>query len=235
PERSFAAQAAQSPGGMRIAVTCSSPIPDVSVDPIAAGAVDEAAALLRELGHEVLEIDPPWPGRELQEAFGVMFCVLIALGIQQAAQLAGGREPVESDVEPMNWAIWQRCQRIEGMRLEAARAHMLTLARRLIAELERYDAVLTPALAERPLPLGSLPTDAPQPMSTFSRSGRFTPFTQIFNVTGQPAVSVPLLQGPDGLPLAVQLAGRPAQEGPLLALAAQLEQARPWAGRRPPL
>ena len=70
-------------------------------------------------------------------------------------------------------------------------------------------------------------------MSTFTRSGLFTPFTPIFNASGQPGVSVPLFEGEDGLPLGVQLVGRPAGEGPLLALAAQLEAARPWAGRRP--
>jgi amidase len=70
-------------------------------------------------------------------------------------------------------------------------------------------------------------------MATFTRSGLFTPFTPVFNATGQPGISVPLFEGEDGLPLGVQLVGRPAGEGPLLALAAQLEAARPWAERRP--
>jgi amidase len=72
-------------------------------------------------------------------------------------------------------------------------------------------------------------------MSTFTRSGLFTPFTPVFNSTGQPAISLPLFQGEDGLPLGVQLAGRPAGEAALLALAAQLEEARPWVSRRPQL
>ena len=72
----------------------------------------------------------------------------------------------------------------------------------------------------------------PSPGKDFRRSSRFTPYTALFNLTGQPAVSVPLFHGDDGLPLAVQLAGRPAGEGPLLSLAAQLEAARPWAERR---
>jgi amidase len=70
-------------------------------------------------------------------------------------------------------------------------------------------------------------------MSTLTRSGLFTPFTPVFNASGQPGISVPLFHGEDGLPLAVQLVGRPAAEGTLLALAAQLEAARPWAQRRP--
>ncbi len=70
-------------------------------------------------------------------------------------------------------------------------------------------------------------------MSTFTRSGLFTPFTPVFNASGQPGISLPLFHGEDGLPLAVQLVGRPADEATLLALAAQLEAARPWAARRP--
>ena len=70
-------------------------------------------------------------------------------------------------------------------------------------------------------------------MSTFTRSGLFTPFTPVFNATGQPGISLPLFEGDDGLPLGVQLAGRPAAEGALLALAAQLEGALPWVQRRP--
>ena len=83
-------------------------------------------------------------------------------------------------------------------------------ARRLSPSCEPYDALLTPALAERPLPLGTLDTDAPDPMATFTRSGLFTPFTPVFNASGQPAISLPLYQGEDGLPLGVQLVGRPA-------------------------
>jgi amidase len=70
-------------------------------------------------------------------------------------------------------------------------------------------------------------------MSTFTRSGLFTPFTPVFNASGQPGISLPIFEGEDGLPLAVQIVGRPAGEGNLLALAAQLEAARPWAERRP--
>ena len=107
-------------------------------------------------------------------------------------------------------------------------------SRDLVTFLSPYDALLTPALAERPLPLGTLDTAAPEPMSTFTRSGLFTPFTPVFNASGQPGISLPLFQGEDGLPLGVQLVGRPAGEGALLALASQLEEAPPWmsAARR---
>jgi amidase len=100
--------------------------------------------------------------------------------------------------------------------------------------LEPYDALLTPALAHRPVPIGEIHGLGPHPWDEYHRSGPFTPYTAIINVTGLPAIVVPLYQGDDGLPLAVQLVGPPAQEEVVLALAAQLEEANPWAQRRPP-
>ena len=136
----------------------------------------------------------------------------------------------------MSWAIWHDVPEHRARsQFAGASAQLQAIARQLIAFLDPYDALLTPALAERPLPIGTLDTAAPEPMSTFTRSGLFTPFTPVCNATGQPAISLPLFHGDDGLPLGVQLVGRPAREGALLALSAQLEAARPWADRRPPL
>jgi amidase len=232
PPEPFAETAAGSPGRMRIAMTSTPPVPDAVVDPVCAGAVSDAAELLRSLGHDVEEIDPPWQEDGLRELFGAVFSNHIALSIAYSGQVAG-KEPAESDMEPMSWAIYSMMRNfgaIEGM---AVAAQLQAFARRLVAFLAPYDAVLTPALAERPLPLGTLDTAAPEPMATFTRSGLFTPFTPIFNADGQPGISVPLYEGQDGLPLGVQLVGPPAGEGRLLALAAQLEAAHPWAQRRP--
>ena len=96
-----------------------------------------------------------------------------------------------------------------------------------------YDVVMTPALAQRPVRIGEIDACSDEPWEDFRRSGQFTPYTAIFNVTGQPAISLPLFHAEDGLPLAVQLAGKPAGEAALLSLAAQLEAAHPWAQRRP--
>ena len=112
---------------------------------------------------------------------------------------------------------------------------MQAFARQLVAYLEGWDALLTPALAERPLALGTLDPAAPEPLSTFTRSGLFTPFTPIFNATGQPAIALPLFEGQEGLPLAVQLVGRPAREDVLLSVAGELEEGTAWAARRPRL
>ena len=95
------------------------------------------------------------------------------------------------------------------------------------------DVVVTPALGARPLRTGEVHGRGPDPWGNYQRSGAFTPYTAMMNVTGQPAVSLPLYQGADGLPLAVQLIGQPAREDVLLALSAQLEAALPWTQRRP--
>jgi amidase len=149
--------------------------------------------------------------------------------------MVAGREPTAEDMEPMSWAIFSMVKKLGAVESMAAVVQLQSHTRRLVSFLEPYDALLTPALAERPLPLGTLDTAAPEPMSTFTRSGLFTPFTPVFNASGQPGISVPLYEGEDGLPLGVQIVGRPAGEGALLALAGQLEEARPWAQRRAPL
>jgi amidase len=106
-------------------------------------------------------------------------------------------------------------------------------ARRLVSFMLAYDAVLTPALGMRPVRTGEIHGRGPDPLDHFRRSGQFTPYTAIVNVTGQPAISVPLYEGDDGLPLGVQLIGPPAGEDVLLGLAAQLERAAPWSDRTP--
>jgi amidase len=105
----------------------------------------------------------------------------------------------------------------------------------VIAFFAEYDLLLTPALAERPLPIGELHGYGENPMEDFARSGRFTPFTALFNVTGQPAASIPVAMGEDGLPTSVQLVAKPLGEDTLLQVLAQMEAARPWAHRRPPV
>jgi amidase len=112
---------------------------------------------------------------------------------------------------------------------------MKSLARAIVAFLEPYDVVLTPALARRPVPIGEIHGRGPDPWGNYQRSGHFTPFTAICNVTGLPAIALPLYQGDDGLPLAVQLIGRPLSEDVLLSVASELEEALPWAGRLAPV
>ena len=107
-------------------------------------------------------------------------------------------------------------------------------ARRVVRWWADHDVLVTPTLAQPPIPLGSLEPDPGEPaLQMLDKAGEFTPFTPPFNVTGQPAISLPLHRSADGLPIGVQLVGPPAGEEALLSLAAQLEQAAPWIDRRP--
>jgi amidase len=234
PAEPFAAAAARPPGPLRIAMTTAPPIADAPVDPAAARAAHRAARLLEDLGHTVSEVTPPWQLEGIDDLFGAYFAAHVSLGIHFSALVSGRGAPSAEDMEPMSWALWTRSQGLSAVQFRALETQLQQISRAVVAFLHPYDALLTPALAQRPLPIGALDTAAPDPLDTFRRSGYFTPFTPIFNATGQPAVSLPLFAGDDGLPLAVQLVGRPAGEGPLLALAAQLEAAHPWAERRPP-
>jgi Asp-tRNA(Asn)/Glu-tRNA(Gln) amidotransferase A subunit family amidase len=182
----------------------------------------------------VEEVDPPWQVEGLSELFGAVFVTHIALSVAYSGMVAG-HAPTAEDMEPMSWAIFSMARKINAVEASTAAVRLQAFARRLVSFLDPYDALLTPALAERPLPLGTLDPAAPDPMSTFTRSGLFTPFTPLLNASGLPGISLPLFQGEDGLPLAVQLGGRPAGEAALLALARQVEEARPWAERRPAL
>jgi amidase len=232
PSETFSHAASAAPGRMRIAFSKQPPSPDAELDAVCAYGADQAAELLRSLGHEVIEADPPWREEGLSELFGVVFSSQIALSIAYSGHVAG-RAPTAEDMEPMSWAIFSMVGKLGTIEQQYAAVRLQAYARRLVAWLSQYDALLTPVLAERPLPLGTLDTAAEHPMSTFTRSGLFTPFTPVFNASGQPGISLPLYEGEDGLPLGVQIVGAPAGEERLLALAAQLEQAQPWADRRP--
>ena len=132
-------------------------------------------------------------------------------------QLAG-RDPQESDVEPLTWSMWEHSRQLNVLDAFSALMRLQGVARAVVAFMSSFDAVLTPALGLRPVPIGEIHGRGPDPWGNYQRSAGFTPYTATLNVTGQPAVSVPLYHGEDGLPTAVQLIGSPAREDVLLAL-----------------
>jgi len=231
PAEPFAAAAAREPGRLRIGVTTTAAI-DAPLDPLCERAVRDAAELLESLGHDVEEVEAPWAQGGLLEVFTLVFGTPISMGLFFGSQVTG-REPSEELVEPLSWTIWNGIRERSALDYLLARTQLGAFSRAIVALWNDYDVVMTPALAQRPVRIGEIDACSAEPWEDFRRSGQFTPYTAIFNVTGQPAISVPLFQGDDGLPLAVQLAGKPAGEGELLAVAAQLEAARPWAERRP--
>jgi amidase len=117
----------------------------------------------------------------------------------------------------------------------ALTARLQAASRQIVSSFSGFDVLLTPSLGARPVAIGEIDGCSEDPMADFEASARFNPYGAIWNVTGQPAMTVPLFHGQDGLPLTVQVVGRPADEHTLLSLAAQLEAARPWGGRLPSL
>jgi amidase len=232
PPEPFAATAGREPGRLRVAVTAFPPL-DVPIEPERAAAARDAGELLASLGHDVEEVDPPWRQPHLGELFTALFAPLVMGQVAAAAALAG-RAPAEGDMEPLSLALWRRVAGMSALEAQGATVALERFARELLQWMDAYDVVVAPALAEAPVLLDAVHWDTDDPMGLFTRSAAFTPFTAVANVTGQPAIAVPLFEHED-LPVAAHLFGRPAREGDLLAVAAQLEAARPWAERRPPV
>jgi amidase len=230
PAEPFAAAVSREPGRLRIGFTTTPPI-DAELDPVCEQATRDAAELLGSLGHEVEEIEAPWAGQDLMRVFTMVFGTPIASGAYFGG-LVTGREPSAELMEPLSWTIWEGIGKRTAVDYYLARMQLNAAARGIVALWDTFDAVMTPALAQRPVRIGEIDACSDDPWEDFRRSGLFTPYTAIFNTTGQPAISLPLHHGDDGLPAAVQLAGRPADEATLLSLSAQLQAARPWADRR---
>jgi len=234
PRSGYAALSEVDPGRLRIGYTVKPALDDATVDPESERATNKVAALLESLGHHVQEITPPWAALNLLPDFVRVFAPQVSFTVWLGGRLHG-REPTAEDVEPLTWMLWKHACSQDTIKYLAAEYRLETLARSMVQDLAEFDVVLTPVLARRPIPVGEMNGLGPDPMASFRKSGYFTPFTAVFNVTGQPAISLPLYQGDDGLPTGVQLVGPPAREEVLLGLARQLELALPWAGRAPDL
>jgi amidase len=182
----------------------------------------------------VEEYEAPWSEPGLLAEFTRAFGPGTAMATFAGGRIAG-REPTEDDVEPLTWTIWEHARGQDTITQLAAQGTLERIARTLVSDLSRFDIVVTPGLARRPVPTGEIHGRGPDPWDHYRRSGAFTPYTAIVNVMGVPAIMLPLYHGADGLPTGVQLIGPPAREELLLALAAQLERALPWAERTPAL
>jgi amidase len=219
---------------LRIALVLNAPLDDVVLDPVCEQAARDAAALLESLGHSVEQITPGWAEFGLLPDFTRTFGPMVSLTTLVGGRIAG-REPTPDDVEALTWALWERARSQDTISYLSAAGRLEAAARRIIKHFDLYDAIVTPALARRPLAIGELHGRGPHPWEHYRRSGYFTPYSGVVNITGLPAVSLPLYHGSDGLPTGVQLIGCPVSEDVLLSLAAQLEAALPWAQRRPAL
>jgi amidase len=224
PATSFLSACDRVPGRLRVARFVAPVIADVEVDPSCVEAWEDASRLLESLGHEVVDIGVPLPPDSVP-VFETCWAVLTAL-----SDVPPEREHL---LRPLTRWLTERGRAVSGPEFGLAIGAMRRLAAEALTALAPYDAVLTPTLATPPLPVGAL-RDDDDPAADFQAQKEFTPWTSAWNCTGMPAVSLPLHWTPDGLPVGVMLAARPAEEALLLALSAQVEQAAPWSDRRPP-
>jgi amidase len=232
PAEPFSLLTAREPRRLLVGLTLDMPV-EGDLDPVCERGARDAADLLASLGHEVSEVPGPWRGAELLDTFSVLWAASVALSVAHG-QLVTGRAATEENVEPLTWALYQKGLAHSSVEFLGALAVLQGFSRGVVAAWGDLDVLVTPALAKRPVKIGEIDTCSDDPMGEFMKAAQFTPYTAIVNVTGQPAISLPLLHGEDGLPLGVQLVGPPAGEALLLALANQLEEARPWADRVPP-
>ena len=233
PARPFLDEVGADPGKLRIAFTTAAPS-GVAIHPDCVRAVDDAVKLCTDLGHEVVEAAPQINGDALTPMFMALWSAGCTWTIDGAA-LATKREPTPDQFEFGTWALYQMGRQQSGAAYLTAVQWLQMTARDVARFMQDYDVWLTPTLGEPPVPLGSFDSTPDNPMAGMARAAQFVPFTPICNVTGQPAMSVPLFWNEQGLPVGTHFVGRFGDEGTLFRLAAQLEAARPWAQRRPPV
>jgi amidase len=228
PSGTFLEACDRPPGTLRIARFTEPVIADVAVDEACLAAVVDASRLLESLGHRVEEVAVPLPP-EAVPVFETCWAVLTALSV-----VPPDREHL---LRPLTRWLTARGRAVDGPEFGLAIGAMRRYAAASLEALAPYDIVLTPTLASPPLPVGAIRDDA-DPVADFEAQKAFTPWTSAWNVTGMPAASLPLhwTRSPGGstLPVGVMLAARPAEEELLLSLCAQVEEAAPWAHRKPP-
>jgi amidase len=232
PEAPFTELSRRDPGSLRIALTFDTPV-EAELDPEYERATRDAAELLESLGHHVEEVQAPWKGADLLPTFSVLWATQVAASVMHGQMLAGA-EATSENIEPLSMWLYETGNDFTAPQYMGAVVALQAFARGIISFFGDWDMILTPSLAQPPVRHGEIDPLGENPAYEFKKSGEFTPWTAGINVTGQPAISLPLAQSEDGLPLGAHLIGRPLAEGDLLAVGRQLEQARPWAGRVAP-
>jgi Asp-tRNA(Asn)/Glu-tRNA(Gln) amidotransferase A subunit family amidase len=231
PSRPYTAEVGADPGRLRIAFTRRAPNgAKVSADSL--GRLDDTARLCADLGHHVEEADPQVDGDALVPAFLTLIAANTVVNVEGHP---GGKTPRADEVERVTWAMYERGRRITGPEYVRATQTAHRIGRQMAAFHATHDVLLTPGLAAPAVKLGWIDMMLDDAAEYWRRVFTFSPFTVWFNLTGQPAMMLPLGVSESGLPLATQLVGRFGDEATLFRLAAQLEAARPWFGRMPPL
>jgi amidase len=251
-ERPWLEEVGRDPGKLRIAFSAA-PAMTAEVHPDCVAAVHDAAKLCEELGHHVEEVRPGHAPDELARAFFTLVCGQTAGEISDLEKVSG-REAKPAEFEDATWVLGMLGRQISAADYTLALRALQAEARRLVRKYEGYDVVLAPTLGQPPLKIGALHAQGAEAVlqrlvartgftpvlkipgvieQAAARAFNFVPFTPVANFTGCPSMSVPLYENREGLPIGTMFTGRFGDEATLFRLAAQLEQARPWRGRRP--
>lgn len=233
PARPYLAEVGALTGKLRVGVTTTGVSP-ATVDPAVRAVLDRTAKLLESMGHHVDEAAPSFDPTLFHTANFTYWCGFLAGGVAGASQMLGVT-PTNENLEAATWACYQQGTRFSMLDVEMADTLANMVCRSVAPFFEQYDILLSPVLPAPPIPLGVLDQNDP------SRDARgwydfvfqHAPYTALSNLTGQPAISLPLGESPDGLPIGMQLTTRYGGEDLLFRLSAALEQAAPWSNRRP--
>jgi amidase len=228
----FAAEVSQPPGRLRVAVTTATP-EGRPVPGECAAAAQDAAALCEELGHEVVERDMTELTPEVGKAIGTVFSAATAWSVDVWAHRLG-RTPQDGELEPFTRLLYDHGRKITAPDYLLAVTTLQLFGRGVAEAFESFDVWLSPTLAQPPLPLGVMVGTPDAPYAGNDAAAGFSAFPLVAaNITGGPAMSVPLHWTASGLPVGVHVTAAVGCEATLFRLAGQLEEARPWAGRRP--
>src|SRR3954452_11803636 len=233
PSRPYTEEVGADPGKLRIGLL-TEPLLEAEPNEVVAEAARDAARLLESLGHEIEESHPTgFEEMDIVDTFLTRWMAGQAATLDQL-QAVVGREIGPGDVEPLTWALAEEGRRRSADRYLAAVGQHQLISRMIAEWFESgFDLLLTPTLGEPPPLLGSFDDSGEDPTAALMRGAQTATFTATFNVTGQPAISLPLHWSEDGLPIGVQLVAGFGEENLLLRVASQLEEARPWADRVP--
>jgi amidase len=233
PARPFLAELSTPARRLRIAFSTTNP-GGAPLHPECVAAVERSAKLCEELGHIVEEAAPEMDQGTITQSFLNVWCSGLAMQIDAMAMLTG-REVREELFEGVTWGLYQQGRQVTGAQYLLAVAMLQMQARRIGQFHETYDCWLTSTLGTPPIRLATIDLNERDLLKAMAPILDYVPFTPLQNATGQPAISLPLHWSADGLPVGVMFTGRMGDEATLLRLAAQLEEAQPWLGRRPPV
>ncbi|WP_297694149.1 amidase family protein [Phenylobacterium sp.] len=229
--RPYIEEVRASPGRLRIAWSCETPS-GRPIEPEIQAALERTAALLKGLGHEVIERGLGIDYRGLYASRGPAAAANFAAGMARLIETVG-REPEDDELEPLTWASLKAGRRQTGADVMRSLQETRMLNRRTLAAFEDIDVYLSPVLGAPVPQIGFIDPVRLEPREVNRRQGRTFPFTPPFNFSGQPSMSLPLEQDASGLPIGLMFTAKYADEATLFRLAAQLEKEAPWKDRRP--